>query len=100
MRAWLTSLLLFACAAARAEIASPETVTLKQDVPAYSVYPPHDQRGMFPAGGTLTVLGADEGLACKPCGVVYPVRDDIPIMLVEEAVPQADWDAGKRSVKD
>ena len=50
--------------------------------------------------GALTVLGADEGLACKPCGVVYPVRDDIPIMLVEEAVPQTDWDAGKRSVKD
>jgi len=50
--------------------------------------------------GGLTVLGDGEGLACKPCGVVYPVRDDIPIMLVEEAVPQADWDAGKRSVKD
>jgi hypothetical protein len=28
------------------------------------------------------------------------VRDDIPIMLVEEAVAKADWDAGKRSAKD
>lgn len=49
--------------------------------------------------GGLDVLGADEGLACKACGVVYPVRDDIPIMLVEEAVSQADWDAGTRAVK-
>ena len=50
--------------------------------------------------GELTQLGAGEGLLCSPCGVVYPVRDDIPIMLVEEAVARADWDAGKRSVKD
>lgn len=50
--------------------------------------------------GELTQLGEGAGLACPPCGVVYPVRDDIPIMLLEEAVPRADWDAGKRSVKD
>lgn len=50
--------------------------------------------------GELTQLGAGEGLACPACGVVYPVRDDIPIMLVEEALSQQDWDAGKRSVKD
>ena len=49
--------------------------------------------------GTLGKLG-EEGLACPSCGIVYPVRDDIPIMLVEEAVPAADWDAGKRSVKE
>ncbi len=64
MRRWLAILFLFAGAPElRAEIASPETVTLKQDVPAYSVNPPHEQRGIFPAGGTLTVLGAaDDGL--------------------------------------
>ncbi len=50
--------------------------------------------------GELAQLGAGEGLACPKCGVVYPVRDDIPIMLVEEAVARADWDAGKRSVKE
>ncbi len=50
--------------------------------------------------GELTKPAAGEGLACPACGVVYPVRDDIPIMLVEEAVPAADWEAGKRSVKD
>ena len=50
--------------------------------------------------GELGKPAAGEGLACPACGVVYPVRDDIPIMLVEEAVPAADWDAGKRSVKE
>ena len=25
------------------------------------------------------------GLKCETCGRVYPVRDDIPVMLVEEA---------------
>ena len=50
--------------------------------------------------GELTRMGDDEGLACPVCGVVFPVRDDIPIMLVEEAVPQARWDAGARSAKD
>lgn len=49
--------------------------------------------------GALNMLG-NEGLACPVCDVVYPVRDDIPIMLIEEAVAQADWDAGKRSKKD
>jgi uncharacterized protein len=50
--------------------------------------------------GELTRIGADEGLACPACGVVYPVRDDIPIMLVEEAVAQAQWEAGVRSTKE
>ncbi|MBO4314247.1 MAG: Trm112 family protein [Desulfovibrio sp.] len=53
--------------------------------------------------GDLTLAGGDsvtpEGFACETCGVVYPVREDIPVMLLEEAVPKADWDAGKRSVK-
>ncbi len=50
--------------------------------------------------GELSQTEAGDGLVCPACGVVYPVRDDIPIMLIEEAVPQAQWDAGKRSVKD
>jgi uncharacterized protein YbaR (Trm112 family) len=28
-----------------------------------------------------------EGLVCPTCRVVYPVRDGIPVMLVDEAVP-------------
>lgn len=29
--------------------------------------------------------GADGWLVCARCGRRYPIRDDIPIMLVEEA---------------
>ena len=50
--------------------------------------------------GALTVVDAEAGLFCPTCDIVFPVRDDIPIMLVEEAVAKADWDAGKRSAKD
>lgn len=50
--------------------------------------------------GELTRMGDDEGLACPACGVVFPVRDDIPIMLVEEAVQKPRWDAGVRSAKE
>lgn len=27
------------------------------------------------------------GLACDHCGLLYEIRDDIPIMLIEEAKP-------------
>lgn len=36
--------------------------------------------------------GATAGFACAACGVVYPVRDDIPVMLVEEAIPRDQWE--------
>ncbi|MDX9706799.1 MAG: Trm112 family protein [Azospira sp.] len=26
-------------------------------------------------------------LVCKPCKLAYPIRDDIPVMLVDEARP-------------
>lgn len=35
--------------------------------------------------GTLTVDHDHEELICNGCGLIYPVRDDIPVMLVEEA---------------
>lgn len=46
--------------------------------------------------GGLDVTGATEGLACSRCAVVYPIRDEIPVMLAEEAVPAREWAAGKR----
>jgi uncharacterized protein len=32
---------------------------------------------------TLEVVG--EELVCTGCGLAYPVRDDIPVLLVDEA---------------
>jgi uncharacterized protein YbaR (Trm112 family) len=26
-------------------------------------------------------------LICKTCNLVYPIKDDIPVMLIEEALP-------------
>ena len=40
----------------------------------------------------VTPTPAEDGLICEPCGVVYPVREDIPVMLIDEAVPRDKWD--------
>lgn len=37
--------------------------------------------------GDLTELAAEAGLECGRCGRVYPIRDGIPVMLVEDATP-------------
>ncbi len=37
--------------------------------------------------GDVREIDAGAGLECSRCGRVYPVRDGIPVMLVEEASP-------------
>lgn len=37
--------------------------------------------------GELQLKADDSGLICAACKVLYPIRDEIPILLVEEAVP-------------
>ena len=46
--------------------------------------------------GSLALKGTEEGLCCPACAVVYPIRDQIPVMLVEEAVALSDWERGQR----
>jgi uncharacterized protein len=35
--------------------------------------------------GPLVYKKAEGELICKPCRLAYPVRDDIPVMLEDEA---------------
>ncbi len=35
------------------------------------------------------VTEGDESLICHECALVFPVRDDIPVMLMDEAVSVA-----------
>jgi len=35
--------------------------------------------------GDIKELDGGKGLKCVGCGLVYPVRDGIPIMLIDEA---------------
>ncbi|MBQ7738060.1 MAG: hypothetical protein IJT59_00160 [Desulfovibrionaceae bacterium] len=47
--------------------------------------------------GDLTVEGnldAPVGLYCSQCRVVYPIKDDIPVMLIDEAIPKEQFDLG------
>ena len=37
--------------------------------------------------GALEHRERDEVLVCATCRLQYPVRDDIPIMLIDEAAP-------------
>ena len=35
--------------------------------------------------GNLEYRKAEQELVCKPCKLAYPIRDDIPVMLEDEA---------------
>lgn len=35
--------------------------------------------------GSLLYRSVDQELICRPCRLAYPIRDDIPVMLEDEA---------------
>ncbi|MGD9310132.1 MAG: Trm112 family protein [Desulfosarcina sp.] len=37
--------------------------------------------------GDIHLNDKENGLICEACKLVYEIRDDIPIMLIEEAKP-------------
>ncbi len=37
--------------------------------------------------GAIHVNDNEDGLVCDACKLVYEIRDDIPIMLIDEAKP-------------
>ena len=53
--------------------------------------------------GSLSALEEGEavaGFACAACQVVYPVRENIPVMLVEEAEDRPTWNARHPQAKE
>ncbi len=40
--------------------------------------------------GDIYLNEKKDGLICNACRLVYEIRDDIPIMLIEEAKPLAE----------
>ncbi len=37
--------------------------------------------------GDIYLTAAGDGLVCDKCRLLYEIKDDIPIMLIEEAKP-------------
>lgn len=37
--------------------------------------------------GDIHLNDIQDGLVCEQCRIVYPIEDDIPIMLIEKAKP-------------
>lgn len=37
--------------------------------------------------GDLIYKEAESALICGKCRLMYPVKDDIPVMLIDEAIP-------------
>jgi len=37
--------------------------------------------------GDLKLTAKEDGLICDKCKLLYEIKDDIPIMLIEEAKP-------------
>ncbi len=42
--------------------------------------------------GELEYIRDPESFICRSCQLVYPVKEGIPVMLVEEAIPLGDWE--------
>jgi hypothetical protein len=37
--------------------------------------------------GDVRLSSKGDGLICEGCQVMYPIREDIPVMLIDEAIP-------------
>jgi uncharacterized protein YbaR (Trm112 family) len=36
--------------------------------------------------GDIELTEAQDGLICRACKLLYPIKDDIPVMLIDEAI--------------
>lgn len=37
--------------------------------------------------GDIQLNNKEDGLICDNCKLVYPIKDDIPVMLIDKAIP-------------
>ncbi|HVM95726.1 MAG TPA: Trm112 family protein [Candidatus Acidoferrales bacterium] len=37
--------------------------------------------------GEIRLTDKQDGLVCETCKLLYPIKDDIPVMLIDEALP-------------
>jgi len=37
--------------------------------------------------GDIRLTGKEDGLICDRCKLLYPIKDGIPIMLIDKAIP-------------
>lgn len=37
--------------------------------------------------GDVQLTDKQDGLVCNACKLLYPIKDDIPVMLIDEAIP-------------
>ncbi|NCO68302.1 MAG: hypothetical protein COY75_08225 [Nitrospirae bacterium CG_4_10_14_0_8_um_filter_41_23] len=37
--------------------------------------------------GDIKLTEKEDGLICEKCKLFYPIRDGIPVMLIDEAIP-------------
>ncbi|MFC1837001.1 Trm112 family protein [Thermodesulfobacteriota bacterium] len=47
--------------------------------------------------GDLELTKENDGLICNPCKLKYEIKDDIPIMLIDEAVPLRENEGGSNA---
>ena len=43
----------------------------------------------------VVLVHDDTGLKCNTCHRVYPIKDDIPVMLIDEAAIEETTDSGR-----
>ncbi|MBI5188872.1 MAG: Trm112 family protein [Nitrospirae bacterium] len=36
--------------------------------------------------GDIVLTEKEDGLICERCKLLYPIKDDIPVMLIDEAI--------------
>lgn len=41
--------------------------------------------------GDLELTPEEDGLICQECALVYPIQEEIPIMLIDEAISLENW---------